>query len=160
MHSFLSFSLPFRCGYHRLAMKKEKDPGPWAKTLQHWRKKATNFTQEKLAAQASLPSRSVGAIERGERKPTAEEIVLLCMAMKVDVAQFHQVQHDLELKDLLAVQARIRQEKGAPAAKQQEPAQLDEFSQAMDTVYAYVKKVILEEVRKVKEAEKSQELQS
>src|SRR5215210_9579577 len=53
------------------------------RVILEWRQRR-GFTQEELAARACLGVNSIGAYERGERKPGGEPLARICIALDVE----------------------------------------------------------------------------
>lgn len=51
-------------------------------------RKEKGISQEKLAALSDLHEDYIGKIERGERKPTLETIIVILIALKVKFGEF------------------------------------------------------------------------
>ena len=64
-------------------MRKSRDQGLIGRVILEWRERR-DFTQEELAAKACLSVSSIGAYERGERRPSRELLARICVALNVD----------------------------------------------------------------------------
>lgn len=116
-------------------------------------RKERDLSQKALAEAAGLSLSALGKLERGQQAADDETIVRLCIALNMDVKDFFAKVHGVQLDAASSLVEPLRRELGVDTAASPPDRQLDYLSDAMDLIYAEVKKVILNEVRKLKDEE-------
>lgn len=113
-----------------LAMK-TKERGPVGQVILDWRERR-DYTQEELARRAGLDTSSVGAYERGERRPRGEKLARLCVALGLEPETFWDEVARAEADALKPLVDKVRREMGEETPSAMQDADLEPYRQAWD----------------------------
>ncbi|HWM95138.1 MAG TPA: helix-turn-helix transcriptional regulator [Thermoanaerobaculia bacterium] len=110
---------------------KTTDRGPFGRVLLDWREQR-GFTQGELARKTGLDVSSIGAYERGERRPKGEKLARLCVALGIEPATFWDKVAQAETDELKPLVEKVRREMGEEAPEEPRDPDLEPYSQAWD----------------------------
>ena len=113
-----------------LGMKK-KDRGSAGRVLLDWRERR-DYTQEELARKSGVDVSSIGAYERGERKPKGEKLARICVALGMEADTFFDEVAQAEADALKPLMDKVRREMGEETPSAAQDPDLEPYSQAWD----------------------------
>jgi transcriptional regulator with XRE-family HTH domain len=113
-----------------LAMK-TKERGPVGSVLLDWRERRS-YTQEELARRSGVDTSSIGAYERGERKPKGEKLARICVALGLEPEAFFDEVAQAEARALKPLMDKVRKDMGEEAPSTTGDPDLEPYRQAWD----------------------------
>ena len=114
-----------------MLVMKTKDRGPVGSVILDWRERR-GYTQEELARRSGIDASSVGAYERGERRPKGEKLARLCVALGLEPDVFFGEVAQAETDALKPLMNKVRREMGEEAPSATQDPSLEPYSQAWD----------------------------
>lgn len=125
-----------------MLVMKTKDRGPVGRVILEWRERL-GFTQGELARRSGLDVSSIGAYERGDRKPKGEKLARLCVALGIEPETFWGKVAQAETDELKPLMEKVRREMGQESPKGPRAPDLEPYSQAWDLCSGVWKDVFL-----------------
>ncbi|HZI76125.1 MAG TPA: helix-turn-helix transcriptional regulator, partial [Gemmatimonadales bacterium] len=113
-----------------LAMK-TKERGPMGSVLLD-RRERCGYTQDELARRAGLDTSSIGAYERGERKPKGEKLARVCVALGLEPEAFFEEVAQAEAQALKPLMDKVRKDMGEVAPSTTGDPDLEPYRQAWE----------------------------
>ena len=107
-------------------MKRAAKVDPIGRVILDWRARR-RFTREELARRSGLGVGSIGAYERGERRPSRERLARICIALGVEPETLFVEVARAEAGELRPLVEKIRKEE-RPAERHRQPSSISEPS--------------------------------
>ncbi len=105
-------------------MKRAAKADPIGRVILDWRARR-GFTREELARRSGLGVSSIGACERGERRPSRELLARICIALDVEPETLFVEVARAEADALKPLIEKVRKEEG-PSERQRQPSGISE----------------------------------
>lgn len=121
---------------------KTKDRGAAGRVLLDWRERR-GYIQEELARRSGVDVSSIGAYERGERKPKGEKLARICVALSMEADTFFDEVAKAEAEGLKPLMDKVRREMGEKAPSAPQDPDLVPYSQAWDLCSGVCKDMFL-----------------